>query len=266
MADPGIAYNHYADRYDALLEENRINRYMRVRMTESLVRTFPSGARLIELGCGTGDEALVLGARGCSIRAIDPSPEMIAIAREKALTRGQLNRVSFQVGYARDLGALLKEEPQGSFDGAYASFALSYEEDLMPVRTALSRLVRPGGFWVLAIMNRMCGVELIAAFLSAHPGMAGRRLRPSTTHKVGAVRTSVFSRTPLEVVKAFAPEFEPIDMQALPAVLPPAYANRVVINGVQLLDLLENIDTRIRTFPVVRSLGDHTVVRFRRTS
>ena len=46
--------------------------------------TFQPLDRLLEIGCGTGDEALELAKRGCEVVAIDPSEEMLNLARRKA--------------------------------------------------------------------------------------------------------------------------------------------------------------------------------------
>ena len=52
---------------------------------------------VLELGCGTGSTALLLAPDAKQITAIDLSPGMLAIAREKAAKAG-VNNVSFEVG------------------------------------------------------------------------------------------------------------------------------------------------------------------------
>lgn len=53
--------------------------------------------RVLELGCGTGSTALLLAPNLKQITAIDLSPGMLAIARQKAASTGVKN-VSFEVG------------------------------------------------------------------------------------------------------------------------------------------------------------------------
>ncbi|MGB5868810.1 MAG: methyltransferase domain-containing protein [Albidovulum sp.] len=53
--------------------------------------------RVLELGCGTGSTALLLASNVKEITAIDMSPGMLAIARQKAATAGVKN-LSFEVG------------------------------------------------------------------------------------------------------------------------------------------------------------------------
>ena len=60
--------------------------------------------RVLDVGCGTGEHALLAAERGFEAIGIDTSPKAIAIARDKASARGLA--VRFLVGNALDLGAL----------------------------------------------------------------------------------------------------------------------------------------------------------------
>jgi len=260
QVDAAAAYDAYANRYDSLLSENLINAYMRRAMMAYQRSAFHSGDRLLELGCGTGDEALALAEHGCEVVAIDASTEMIAKAREKAGAHSLGRRVSFQVGYARELGALLPSSQAGTFDGAYSSFALSYEKDLSSVANALARAMRVGGTLLVASMNRLCGIEWAMAMASFHPSLAGRRLQDDTAHKVGTVQTPAYCRTPRETERAFRPGFEVVRRRALPVLLPPHYANRPLRRWPTLVGAMEKVDARVAAWPVFRDLGDHSVL------
>ncbi|MEW6059683.1 MAG: class I SAM-dependent methyltransferase [Actinomycetota bacterium] len=50
---------------------------------------FPSGARLLELGCGAALHSTLLAAWGYRVTAIDNDPRIVEIARETATTFGQ---------------------------------------------------------------------------------------------------------------------------------------------------------------------------------
>jgi len=263
FVEPGVAYDAYAPMYDALLAENRINAYMRKAMQRIQVDTFRPGQRLLELGCGTGDEALALAAHGCEVVATDASTEMLRIAREKARRHLAGDRVKFAQGHARDIDSILGGEPDGSYDGAYSSFALSYERDLTTVRRALGRLLRPGRPFLVAATNRLCLAEWTVAMASLHPSFSGRRLGADTPHKVGRTQTRIYCRTPRQLAGAFAPDFLPERMWALPAVLPPHYMNRPLKRWPSLVDILERIDPAVSGLPIARAFGDHTAIRLR---
>ena len=60
--------------------------------------------RVVDAGCGTGENALMAAALGLDATGIDGSPTAIALARRKAAERGI--HVRFLVGDALDLGSL----------------------------------------------------------------------------------------------------------------------------------------------------------------
>ena len=60
--------------------------------------------RVLDVGCGTGEHALLAAAMGLDATGIDSSPWAIALAREKAEARRL--RARFLVGDALELGSL----------------------------------------------------------------------------------------------------------------------------------------------------------------
>ncbi len=63
----------------------------------------PAGARILDVGCGTGSLAIRLARAGFTVVGIDSSPDMIARARAKLAATGQGLRLEFRQG---DGGAL----------------------------------------------------------------------------------------------------------------------------------------------------------------
>jgi SAM-dependent methyltransferase len=102
----------------------------------------PTGARVLELGCGTGSTALRLAPHAAAYTGTDDASEMIAIAREK-LAQDPLPGLSFDVARPGD-GSL----PEGPFD-AILAFNLLH---LLPDRTGALReaaaRLGPGGLLI----------------------------------------------------------------------------------------------------------------------
>ncbi len=258
-----VAYDALAPRYDRVPEENRINRLMRTVSLDHLQAAFRSGSRVLELGCGTGDEALALAARGVRIVALDPSEEMVRLARSKAADRDLGGRVEFRRARARDLGPL-RDSLGGPFDGGYASFSLAYEPDLAPVAAGLHAVLREGAPFLASVPSRLCLVEFLLAMGSGHPAFAGRRLSPWHGHKVGAHLVPIRAYTPQGLSHAMSPHFSLERVEALPAIVPPPYMNRVYERFDGLAEALERVDAALRPRFPFRSLGDHFLARLRR--
>ncbi len=261
-SDAATAYDAIAARYDAVPMENRINRYMRAASLARLRSTFRPGDRVLEIGCGTGDEALALAAGGVQVVALDASGEMVRIARTKAAEQHLEQEATFRQAAASDLPGLV-DSLGGPFDGGYASFSLAYEADLRPVGAGLHALLRPGATFLASVPSRMCLVELVAALGTAHPGYAGRRLRSWHGHKVGESLVPIRTYTPRGFMAGMGRHFRLVGIEALPAIVPPPYMNRAYARLDGLADALERVDAGLRRRFPFRYLGDHFVAELR---
>jgi 2-polyprenyl-3-methyl-5-hydroxy-6-metoxy-1,4-benzoquinol methylase len=62
-----------------------------------------SGLRILEFGCGDGELAVELAARGASVVGIDASPQAVAAARDRAVREGREGEVRFEVARIESL-------------------------------------------------------------------------------------------------------------------------------------------------------------------
>ena len=96
--------------------------------------------KVLDAGCGTGDTALFLAGRGCTVTGIDYLAEPIARAKQKAAERGV--PVTFLVKDA----LTLKDWPE-RFDNVIDSglFHVFSDEDRRPYVEGLATVLKPGG-------------------------------------------------------------------------------------------------------------------------
>jgi SAM-dependent methyltransferase len=100
---------------------------------------FP-GAHLLDAGCGSGQFALALAARGAKVTGIDLSPEMIRLARENARQMGSDATVTWDVGSVDRLPL-----PPGSVDAIHARMVLPFVPDVPAALHEFRRVLRPDG-------------------------------------------------------------------------------------------------------------------------
>jgi magnesium-protoporphyrin O-methyltransferase len=108
----------------------------RDRMRATLIAALPadlSGRRLLDAGCGTGALALEAARRGAEVVAVDVSPTLIDLARERAAAEPAAARVHFAVGDMLD-------PAWGAFDHAVAMDSLIHyrEEDVVAALATLT--------------------------------------------------------------------------------------------------------------------------------
>lgn len=165
----------YAGCYDALYQEK--DYAAECDLIEQLFRTYGDGQikRVLDLGCGTGNHAFPLAARGFEVIGVDRSDSMLAKARAKApehpvFYQGDIRTV--------DLGR--------QFDAALLMFAvLGYQLDNPDVIAALRaarRHLRPGG---LLLFDVWYGPAVLfqrpSERIKIIPTSVGKILRASTS-------------------------------------------------------------------------------------
>jgi SAM-dependent methyltransferase len=104
--------------------------------------------QVLDLGTGTGSVAIKAASLvmpGGNVTAVDISPEMIHLARQRSASLG-LSNIEFLEGRAEELPA-----PTGRFDAVLASLSLMYVIDRAAAAREIARVLRPGGRFVAAV-------------------------------------------------------------------------------------------------------------------
>jgi SAM-dependent methyltransferase len=83
------AYEAFALVYDDFTANHNFELWLE-NLWPAIERHRPPGRNLLDVGCGTGKSFLAMLDRGWSVTACDISPQMLAIAREKARGRASL--------------------------------------------------------------------------------------------------------------------------------------------------------------------------------
>ncbi len=169
-------YDLIANTYDDVEATNAVGRRLRRKFQEAIRRVFQSGDRVLEIGCGTGIEALMLASRGVEVLATDLSKAMVHRVRAKAASGGLSNLTARRMA-AHDVGSLVEEFGESSFDGAYShAGALNMDPCLSDVATGLGRLLRASARFVCTIVNQISLFEAVMYPLFFKPRKGYRRL------------------------------------------------------------------------------------------
>jgi ubiquinone/menaquinone biosynthesis C-methylase UbiE len=79
------AFDRVAPSYQTLWSGTPAGEMQREAVWRFVEPLFQPGSRVLDIGCGVGDDAATLQARGVHVTGIDASPEMVRIARERGV-------------------------------------------------------------------------------------------------------------------------------------------------------------------------------------
>jgi ubiquinone/menaquinone biosynthesis C-methylase UbiE len=243
---PAQAFDSLAANYDRLWTHAPSGRLQREAVW-AYARPYLQGAKkVLDIGCGTGEDACRLMRAGVRVTAIDISAAMVAAARAQGVD-------------ARVLAAEELEMIEDHFDAAISNFGvLNCVADLASLRDPLARIVKPRGYTILCLLSRFCLWETVWFLFRGKPRKAVRRWSGAATTS-GGLR--VYYPRVRDVQRAFAPRFTLVGRRGIGIRVPPSC--RKLPEGA--LRRASAVDQRISAIPGFRACGDHTLLIFRRS-
>jgi SAM-dependent methyltransferase len=236
-------------------------RYVRQQVQQHLLRRLRPGDRVLELGCGTGEDALWLAQQGCHVTATDVSEAMLAQTQAKTQATGRVTvlALDLQQPHAASL-------PHTSYQVALSNFgALNCLTDWRPLSRWLAGHIVPGGRVLLVVMSPFCLWEMLWHGLHGDGRVALRRLRGSTFQPPGAAAPITITYPTLRRLTGdFAPHFRRRAVLPVGLFIPPSDLYAALETRPRLLRWLAALDERAR-WPWLALLADHYLVELERT-
>jgi ubiquinone/menaquinone biosynthesis C-methylase UbiE len=259
------AFDSASEEYDFTIRNNFINRWIRDRSIAILLKYARPEDVLLEVGCGTGAEAIEISKHVSGIVATDISSSMISLLRRKVKARGLEHKISAVEAGAAQIGGVSSSLPGGKVRVVYSfNGAMNCEPSIREVPTELAKVTEDGGYFVCSIRNTLCISEALAhAAVLQLDRMAPRKKQPIMV-SVGGIDIPSYYYSPDTFARFFSSRFKVRKMFGLPAILPPAYLSDIYFRARSVLSFTERLEkTAAGAFPFNR-FGDQTLFVFQK--
>lgn len=257
-----LVFDQMAKEYDDVFTNSMIGRAQRDVVWNVLSQAFQRGNRVLELNCGTGEDAFFLARRAIAVTACDASEQMIQVASSRLQTKTTGAPVAFNLLPTERLRELY---PTSMFDGAFSNFSgLNCVPDLKQTAKDLAALLLPNASLIVCLSTRFCVWEIIWFLLRGNFSKAFRRCSGRATATVGDFTVEVYYPTVRELEQLFAPYFVIRSCRGVGVTVPPSYVEAWIRRHPKLLHLMCTTDKMICRLPGFRILGDHMIIRFER--
>lgn len=260
-------FDTLAGRYDAEFTERPLGRMLRESVQRHLSAAFAPGHHVLELGCGTGEDAVWLAERGVRVTAVDASAAMLQVAESKARRSGTLDRVTFR---HLDLGTgelpSATEDSTRLFDGAFSNFGvLNCLPELGALAAGMARQLRVGARVLLVVMGPYCPLEVVGYALRGRFRDAVRRTAKRPRAQFGGQEPmGVWYHSPGTVRGAMAPWFRPVETAGIGVLLPPTDFSGFVERWPRVFRSVARADRYVSGMALGSWLNDHHLSVFER--
>ena len=256
MSADASAFDALAHDYDERFTHTAVGMMMRRAVWRRCAVRFAPGSRILEMNCGTGEDALWLAQRGVQVLATDASAQMLQVARTKLDNASPGAAVQFRQLAWEELAGL----QGGLFDGALSNFGgLNCVRELPTAARGLAAQLRRGGFAIVCIMGPVVPWEWIWYLARGKSRKAFRRLRREVVSWSGL---EIRYPSIAEARRAFSPAFRLRRTAAIGALLPPSYADAWIRHHPRLLEALNRAERRCETLWPLPLLADHYLAEF----
>lgn len=260
-------FDPIALRYDQEFSYSQIGTLLRSSSHEYLEKqfSFRKPATALDLGCGTGEDAIWMAKRGCNITAIDISEEMIRVAKMKAAGLQITGSLKFEVLDMHHMDDFKFEE---KFDLIFSNFGAVNclaPDVFKQLLDALHHLLNPQGRVILVVMPPFCLWESSYFLLKGRWKETFRRSKKAgIMANLGPSQVSTWYYSPKWIRNQVYSNYTINSIKPIGIALPPTYLEHFFRNKKGSLRILASFEKLLSGISCLSGISDHYLIEMER--
>jgi ubiquinone/menaquinone biosynthesis C-methylase UbiE len=257
------AFSEQSKIFDEIYSENKIVQYKRERVRSHVKNYLKPGSFILELNCGTGEDARWFAENGHQVHATDISSGMIEKLKEKISSYTLQSQISHEQVSFTELNHLINKGP---YDLIFSNFAgLNCTNKLNKVLKSFSTLLKQNGIVTLVILPKFCLWEFLLAFKGKFK-TAFRRFLSSNGRKahIEGHHFKCWYYNPSYIIRHLKKDFELLSIEGLCTLVPPSYIENFAEKRPHLFEKLQRKEDKLKNKWPWKYIGDYYIISLRK--
>jgi ubiquinone/menaquinone biosynthesis C-methylase UbiE len=258
-----VPFDHIASTYDSVFARTLIGQLQRKQVWKYVEKVIPhlKGFEMLELNCGTGDDAVLFGDGGLNIVATDINEEMLKLTEKKAERVSMQHRIS---SHYLDLEGFNETLFDKKFDLIFSNFGgmnCINPESLQKLLMKLPSIMNPGGRFIGIVMPKFCAWETIFFTLRFQFKKAFRRLTSKEVmHEFHGVSLKTWFYHPSQIKNWSQENFKLISIKPVGIALPPIYLEHFFTVKKRWLLQLTRFEKKLNNTSLFSGMADNFII------
>jgi ubiquinone/menaquinone biosynthesis C-methylase UbiE len=250
-----------ASTYDQSFTHTNIGMLQRRAVYQVFLKHLYQIKKVIEINCGTGEDAIWLAKQNIDVTATDISTKMIEVAN----TKSHLKNVNF---IQADINFISEKFHNQTFDLLFSNFGglncltkIELEKFLINSATILSNK----GKLVLVIMPKHTLWEKMYFFLTRNFKAINRRTQDKIIANVDGKEVPTYYYNPSEIAFLAKSKFNLIEAKPIGFFVPPSYLESFFKRRKKTLHWLNKFELVIKDWRFLAKYADHYIIVLQKT-
>jgi ubiquinone/menaquinone biosynthesis C-methylase UbiE len=216
---------------------------------------------VLELNCGTGEDALWIAKQGHFVLATDISEEMLSITKKKIRDAGLESRIqTLKLDISKIGNFFVKDK----FDLVFSNFGgmnCISPDQIEKLPSEIKKLLNPHGQLMMTLMPTFCFWETFYFLVKLKFIKAFRRFSKSgVSVKINGSDLKTFYYSPSTIKNIFASDFKFISVKPVGLFIPPSYLEKYFNGNENKINFLIRLERIINQLGFFSGFSDHFMI------